>query len=192
MKNLKMPLIITCLAGIVYLTFFCLLNCSTIMGPKILLFNRADHTMFGLPTIINLPFSISRFWDLPIIFIFTSITTLIIKSLEKSQHDEFLESLLMGIATGLVASFIFLVSITGNNNLSAPLLVGIMLTVLAGLWVSLKFKLKMGFITILTASTIITPGAGIFSIIMALTAIMVVLIIYWPALKIKIYAQNVQ
>lgn len=184
-----MPLIITLLAGIVYLMFFSLLDYNTVMDPKILLFSKADHALFGLPATINLPFSISRLWDLPLIFSFTFLIGMIEKSIEKSskeyEHEEDLESILIGTIAGIGTLLIFFPFIHGEGNLSAPLLVGIILMILAGLGMSLRFKLKMGLIAIFTASIIITLGAGIFSIIAALVAIIIMLIIYWPALKVK-------
>lgn len=175
----NIPLLTAIITTIIYLIIFIFRDYFPSIN-KIILFKESNDIFWSLPMEINLPWKISRLWDIPIIFIFTFMAVRLLKYLGKPRNksEELYVGTILGLILGLIIGFCFLIkgglgidmkicfiagvilscliSLTfGINNFISGLKFSIAISISSGLAIGLIVGLKTGFLISATASVLI-------------------------------------
>lgn len=134
-KQRSWPLFLSVFLTVVYILSY-LFNVLIPASNRIMLFRGEGESFWGLPLAINLPFNIHCWFDIPLIFLLSSLLLSYFKYLELDKNNKFRDSqhqlavkfklgLLFGLSFGLLFSLI-----------PAPAV---------GLWFGIWFGLFVGF-----------------------------------------------
>ena len=122
------PFFSAVLTALCYLLFFIIWDYFPSVD-KITIFQETKDIFWGLPSEINLPYRISRLWDIPTIFVITLIVITLFKYLKKPKHK--LEESYVGVILGLFFGFIM----------------GLWLIIKGGIGIDISFYFMVGIIT---------------------------------------------
>lgn len=96
--SLWVPLGISVAVGLVYLIIY-LVDGFIPTVDKIALLKEENGTIWGINRAINLPFAISRIWDVPLAFVYLFLLSSLIKYKEKDESgEEYYTGAIMGFA----------------------------------------------------------------------------------------------
>lgn len=127
----EVPLLSAILTAIAYLIFFIYQDYFP-MVDKITIFQEADKAFWNLPAVINLPWHISRLWDIPTIFLLLFSAITLIKYLDNPKHriEESYVGALLGLLFGLVIGLWFFIKGGLGTDIKTCFIIG---TSLSGL-----------------------------------------------------------
>lgn len=153
----NIPLLTAIITTIIYLIIFIFRDYFPSIS-KIILFKESNDVFWSLPMEINLPWKISRLWDIPIIFIFTFMAMRLFKYLDKPRNksEELYVGTILGLILGLIIGFCFLIKGSLGIDIKICFIAGVILSCL----ISLTFGIN-NFISGLKFSIAISIASGL-------------------------------
>jgi|GEM_PF-7090918 len=158
-KNLtSVPIFLALFMTVYYLIFFCVQDYFPAVN-QITLFAKPENSFWNLPLTIDFPITISRLWDVPAIFILSSMAVSLYFYLKKIKNR--LEELCIAIFLGLSSSIITGLGFLFHHGLSLDLKICFLSgLIIAGL-ISLITGLSKGFLSGLKYSLVISAIIGL-------------------------------
>ena len=154
----NIPLLTAIVTTIIYLLIFIFRDYFPSIN-KIILFKESRDIFWSLPMEINLPWKISRLWDIPIIFIFTFMIMRLLKYLSKPKNksEELYIGAILGLILGLIIGFCFLIKGGLGIDTKICFITGVVLSCL----ISLTLGIKKIFISGLKFSVALSIASGL-------------------------------
>ncbi|MEI6835334.1 MAG: hypothetical protein WCK59_00700 [Candidatus Falkowbacteria bacterium] len=158
-KNLNSaPIFLALFTAMYYLIFFCFKDYFPAIN-QIILFPKPENVFWNLPLTINLPISVSRLWDVPAVFILSSLAVSLYFRLTKIKNrlEELCIATVLGLSVSIITGLGFLVHNGLNLDLKICFLSGL---IISGL-VSLATGFSKGFISGLKFSLVLSAIIGV-------------------------------
>lgn len=141
----RIPLVVSGFVALIYgIIYLC--QGYIPVTDKLVLFNKQEYVFWNLPMVFNLPFPISRLWDIPLSFIFTFAFIRLRISYIQTKNEDLKPGLAIGLVAGLITGLVVGLAASLGFGLAIGLGFGLGFGLAIGLGFSLIIDLAFGLV----------------------------------------------